>query len=296
MLSPVTMASVPSISLGGSRNRVVVFRLLRKYFYYLLSVFELLFGFENPILLLKIFLNLTRPGVKTIRLRRYGLQFRVRGAMDVWSIKETFLDRFYEKYGFAIQPNWKIIDIGAGIGDYTLYAAASRPDTRIFSFEPYPDSFNLTQENLRLNAIKNVIVFDEAISAESGEILLDLAGGEPLQFQSHIKKSVNAGKHLTIKSLSLADALADLQMDTCDLLKLDCEGAEYSILFNAPQPALESIQRIVMEYHDNLTRYNHGDLARFLKERGFQVETFPNPVHSHLGYLRAHRKIKKGDL
>jgi len=209
--------------------------------------------------------------------------------MDVWSIKETFLDRFYEKFGFLIQPSWKIIDVGAGMGDYTLYAAMAQPSGHVFAFEPFPESFILMQENLQLNGITNVQAFDEAIGAETGELLLDLTGGEPLQFQSH-HKIVEVEKSLYVKSLSLLDALTKLGLESCDLLKMDCEGAEYSILFTTPLSVLERIQRIVMEYHDNVTQYNHIDLARFLYERGFHIETFPNPVHSHLGYLRAIRK------
>jgi FkbM family methyltransferase len=265
-------------------------RLLRKYSYYLWSVFELLWGIENPIQIVKIFLNLIQPGLRTIRLRRQNLQFRVRGAMDVWSVKETFLDRFYEKYGFAIQPGWNIIDVGAGIGEYTLYAALAQPGIHLFSFEPYTESFVLMQENLAINAVTNVQVFNEAIGAATGELILDLAGGEPLQFQSHPDKTARIGNGVTVNSLSLADALAKLNLESCDLLKLDCEGAEYPILFSAPQTVLDRIQRIVMEYHDNLTHYTHADLAAFLQARGFEVETFPNPVHSHLGYLRAQRK------
>jgi len=280
----------PSISLAELISQVVVLRLLRKYSYYLLSIFRLLFSFDNPILLVKIFLNPAQPGIKTIRLRSRGLQFRIRGAMDVWSIKETFLDRFYEKYGFTIQPHWKIIDIGAGIGDYTLYAAVTQPNIQVFSFEPYHPSFVLMQENLRLNTVTNAQVFNDAIGAASGELMLDLTSGEPLQFQSYLKQAVNIEKSLSVRSLSLADAFAMLEIDSCDLLKLDCEGAEYSILFGTPQPVLELIQRVVMEYHDNMVQYNHNDLTRFLNERGFRVETFPNPVHSHLGYLRAIRK------
>lgn len=265
-------------------------RSLRKYSYYLSSIFELLIGFDNPLIISKIYLNRATSGLKTVCLRSRGLQFRVRGAMDVWSIKETFLDGFYEKYGFTIQPNWKIIDIGAGIGEYTLYAAIAQPGSRVFSFEPYPESFALMQENLRLNGIANVKFYNEAIDAETGELILDLTGEEPLQFQSHLKKDVNIQKSLLVKSLSLVDALARSELDSCDLLKLDCEGAEYSILFSAPQSVLERIQRIVMEYHDHLIQHNHRELITFLSERGFQVETFPNPVHAHLGYLRALRK------
>ena len=275
---------------AGWVSKVVVFPALRKYSYYLLSILELFFGFDNPVLLTRIFLNLTPPGIQTVRLRKRGLQFRVRGAMDVWSIKETFLDRFYEKYGFTIQPHWKIIDIGAGLGDYTLYAAVTQPASQVFAFEPYPESFGLMQENLRLNAISNVQAFDQAIGAASGELVLDLSSGEPLQFQSRLTQAVHVEKSLSVSSLSLVDALAKLGLGSCDLLKLDCEGAEYAILFGAPQPVLEHIQRIVMEYHDDPNQYNHADLTRFLTERGFEVDTFPNPVHAHLGYLRAIRK------
>jgi FkbM family methyltransferase len=267
-----------------------VSHLIRMYSYYLLSIVRLLIGFHNPILLAKIFLNPRDSRVKEVRLRTNGLQFRVRGAMDVWSIKETFLDRFYEKYGFTIQPGWKILDIGAGIGEYTLFAAVLRPENQVFSFEPYPQSFALMQENLHLNKVSNARAFDQAIGGSTGEMVLDLTGGEPLQFQSHRTQAAPVEKGLSVNALSLADAFAMLEIESCDLLKLDCEGAEYAILFDTPRSVLELIQRIVMEYHDNVVQYTHRDLARFLDEQGFKVEMFRNPVHSYLGYLRAVRK------
>jgi FkbM family methyltransferase len=268
---------------------VSVVRLFRKYSYYLASVFRLLLGFENPLLVVKIFLGRRQTAVETVRLRGRGLQFKVRGAMDIWSIKETFLDRFYETRGFAVQPGWKVVDIGAGIGEYPVYVAVMQPGGRVFAFEPYPQSFALMQENIRLNALTNVEAFDRAIAASTGELVLDLTGGEPLQFQSHAADVTPLEKGLTVQALSLSDAFAMLELDSCDLLKLDCEGAEYEILLGAPQPVLEHIQRIVMEYHDNTVPYNHTDLKRFLSERGYRVDTFPNPVHAHLGYLRAIR-------
>lgn len=268
---------------------MIVSRFLRKYSYYLLSIFRLLLGFENPLLLVKIFLKLESPGVKTVRLRGRGIQFKVRGAMDIWSIKETFLDRFYEKYGFALRPGWKVIDVGAGIGDYTLYAAAARRDVHVYAFEPFPESHALLQENLHLNRVGNVQAFDKAIAAASGVLVLDLAGGEPLQIQSRLEEVGKGVSSLPVDAFSLTDVFSMLTIDSCDLLKLDCEGAEYSILFGMPQSLLERTDHIIMEYHDQVVEYNHHDLARFLSERGFRVETFPNPVHSDLGYLRAKR-------
>lgn len=264
-------------------------RWFRKYSYYFASIFRLLLGFQNPLSIVKIFLNPGQSVVETVRLRSRGLQFNVRGAMDVWSIKETFLDRFYERRGFAVGPGWKVIDIGAGIGEYPVYVALMQPEARVFAFEPYPVSYALMQENIRLNALANVQSFDRAVAATTGELVLDLTGGEPLQFQSHASNASPLEEGLTVQALSLSDAFAMLDLDSCDLLKLDCEGAEYEILFGAPQPVLKHIQRIVMEYHDNIVKYNHTDLKRFLSERGYRVDTFPNPVHAHLGYLRAIR-------
>ena len=268
---------------------MIVLRLLRKYSYYFASILKLLLGIQNPLLIIKIFLRPGQTSIETIHLRGSKLKFKVRGAMDVWSIKETCLDRFYETRGFVVQPGWKVIDIGAGIGEYPLYVAVMQPRARVFAFEPYPQSFALMQENIRLNALINVQPFDQAIAASTGELVLDLTSGEPLQFQSHDTKATRIENGLSVQALSLSDAFAMLELKSCDLLKLDCEGAEYAILFGTPHPILEHTQRIVMEYHDNIVQYNHNDLTRFLIERGYRVDTFPNPVHANLGYLRAIR-------
>lgn len=263
---------------------------VRKYSYYFVSILKLLFGFDRPLLLLRIFLTPGYREAQTMRLRSYDLQFKVRGALDIWTIKETFMDRFYEKHGFAIQPHWKVIDIGAGLGDYALYAAVTQPDAQIYAFEPFPESFTLMQENLRLNAVKNVQAFDNAIAATSGELILDLTHGEPLQFQSHATKASRIKKGLPVQAFSLADALKMLEIESCDLLKMDCEGAEYSILFSTPASVLARVERIVLEYHENIVKYMHPDLVHFLEGHGYEVETFPNLAYWYYGYLRAVRR------
>jgi FkbM family methyltransferase len=263
-------------------------RWLGKYIYYLLSVIKLLVGIKNPLLIIKIFIGKAGSDIKTIQLRRSGLKFKVRGAMDVWSIKETFLDRFYERYGFVIQPGWNVLDIGAALGEFTLFAAHAATDMRVFAFEPFPQSVVLLNDNIRLNNTPSVQVFPEAVAAKNGTLTLDLTSGEPLQFQSHADLPT-ASSQITVNAAALSDLFARLDVQSFDLVKMDCEGAEYDIFFNTAPDALKHIRRIVMEYHDNATSYTHLDLVRFLSEQGFVVETFTNPVHGYLGYLRASR-------
>ncbi len=42
-----------------------------------------------------------------------------------------------------------------------------------------------------------------------------------------------------------------------------------------------------MEYHDQVTPHDHGDLDRFLVKKGFSTRVTPNVAHDDLGYLYA---------
>jgi hypothetical protein len=44
-----------------------------------------------------------------------------------------------------------------------------------------------------------------------------------------------------------------------------------------------------MEYHDLDDVREHRGLSRLMERGGYRVETFPNPVHTWTGYLRAWR-------
>lgn len=264
---------------------------LRKYPYYVGSIINLLTRFDDPVLILKIFMGQHKPESAQVRLRKSGLRFNVRGAMDIWSIKETFIDRFYERFGTPISDGWTIIDIGAGIGDFTIFSAYQHPSNRVFAYEPFAQSFSLLCENLRLNRLDNALVFAQAVSGQSGLVQLDTSGGEPLQIQSGETAVAGDGEDCgsLVSSVNLADVLAQNEIKRCNLLKLDCEGAEYAILFNAGSEDLRSIDRIVMEYHEGVTEYDHTDLERFLIESGYCVRITPNYVHNNLGYLYADR-------
>ena len=261
---------------------------MNKYTYYLFSIYKLLTGVKNWPLVVRIFMKIAPPSPYRIELRQSGLQLKARGVMDIWSIKETFLDRFYERFGTRIEDGWTVVDIGGGIGDYTLFAALANPHGKVFAFEPFPESFALLQENLAANRAANVQAFAEAIWSQAGDLKIDSSAGEPGQF---ISRSTDAqvDQSTRVPSISLEQAFARLQIERCDLMKVDCEGAEYPILFNTPDRVLGRVQRIVMEYHDSVTSYTHSDMQEFLSAKGYAVRVVQNYVHADLGYLYAWR-------
>jgi FkbM family methyltransferase len=265
---------------------------MRKYVYYLVSIFELLTGLSRPFRQIALFLRAEDPAdpapVQTFHLRRAGLDFSVRGKMDLWSVKETFLDRFYEKVGVPVGDGWTVLDIGAGIGEFTLFALHQGKGSRVFAFEPFPESFSLLQKNIRQNKMDGVVVFQQGIWSESGKLALDISQGEPLQLRSQAV-AVPASQHVVVDCISIGDLFQNLNLSKVDLVKLDCEGAEYPILYHCPDELFERIDRIVMEYHDSAAPNCHSDLVQFLKAKGYRVHSVPNVVHRDIGYLFASR-------
>lgn len=249
--------------------------------YYLASLPTLLRGVRNWPLLPALLLRwpVSAP-VLDVRAAG-GLRFRVRSFMDAWIIKETCLDRDYERLGAALQPDWTVVDIGAGLGDFTVYAARRCPRGQVYAYEPFPESFALLQENLRLNGLSNVRAYPQAVGGAAAGALSLYTTGAAVQ---HRTAGAAAGPAVVVESLTLAAVLAELPR--CDLLKLDVEGAEYEILFTAGE-ALSKVRRLSMEVHDGVTGHTRADLAQFLRERGFRVNLYPNPAHAQLGFLFA---------
>ena len=263
---------------------------LRTAGYYLKSILEMTVNFKNMLCLWPTFLT-QRPGkIRMVQLRRPPLRIKVRGRMDIWSVKETFLDQFYTLYGEAIMDGWTIVDVGAGVGDFSLYAGYGRPKAVVYALEPFEESYRLFMENLTLNAVDNVVTFQLALWGQSGDLALDLSGGEPLQISSQgIGQTPDFTGLDVVQALSLHDFLKSERIDRVDLMKMDCEGAEYEILMQAPREVHEKIDRVIMEYHDLSKVKNHQVLTAFFEELGYHVRCVENKVHEDIGYLFAAR-------
>jgi len=257
-----------------------------RWFYYLSSIPTLLVGVRNWPSVVAMFLGLPARRPLIIELRN-GCRFKVRSAMDIWIIKETCLDRDYERCSVDIEDGWTILDIGAGLGDFAILVAREHPHSAVYAYEPFPESFVLFQENLTLNRISNVRAFPHAIGAQSGPMCLDTGPRAAVQ-HSTARASANSNEEaVQVLGTTLGRVFEDLGLQRCDFLKMDCEGAEYDILFNTSKEVLCKIKHIALEYHDGITAFSHADLVLFLEEKGLRVKTYPNPVHPELGFLYA---------
>ena len=256
--------------------------------YYLQSILTLSRGISNRGVLYKLLLKLPLDRPFQVHLRN-GTRFSALTLLDVWVLKETILDRTYELAGVPMQKGWTLVDIGAALGDFTVWSAQQVNPGRVIAVEPSPTSVELLEENVHLNGLENVSICEDAVGSENGTSFLNMVTGEAALHST--ADSSSSARRIEVKTLTLETLFEQNDVTACDYLKLDCEGAEYDILMHARPELLDRIARICMEVHDGVTVYSRHDLQRFLERNGYVVRVTPNPVHDHLAYLYAERLL-----
>jgi len=216
-----------------------------------------------------------------LRLRNGVVIGGAPGALIVPLYKEIW---YRDEYGLRSDPlpaGASVIDVGANIGMFAVYAAVAAGARRVWAFEPFPESFALLCRNAEQNHLAAIAPRRFALAGQSGERELFLAG-------RHGTNSLfgTDGERVRIECLSLADVFAREPIERCDFLKLDCEGAEYEILLGAPAEVLARIDRIALEYHDAKTTHTHDELRARLEAHGFTVASRDH-LPSRSGYLFA---------
>lgn len=256
--------------------------------YHLTSIPVLLAGFREWGAMARALLRPSGGRPFTVTLRRSGLRFRVRSAMDVWVLRETCLGREYEQFGTELRDGWTYLDVGAAFGDFAVWVAHRFPRSTVYACEPFPQSFDLLQHNLALNRIGNVKPLPYALGARSGPMRLYPSSAQAVEF-STVRAAPHAEGH-EVQGISLDDLFRTLSLERCDFLKMDCEGAEFEILFAANPRTLGRIQHLCLEYHDGVTKHSHEDLAQYLTQHGFAVRHKANRAWRGLGLLSAERE------
>ena len=210
---------------------------------------------------------------KIIKLRKQSTDLMA--LIHVWLIEE------YKKSGFQINQNDVVLDVGAHIGLFTLYASQFCTKGLIYSFEPVQENFELLSENIKTNNLEQVKFFNLAVSHSNDPIKLYINDDE----SGHSMFS-QSSQNLMVNSISLKKIFDDNKIEYCNFLKLDCEGAEYEIIKNLPLSYFEKIDKMIIEYH--MADSNPElliELKKILTDQNFKIETkslFPN-----IGFLYA---------
>ena len=200
-----------------------------------------------------------------------GIKCIIRNKSDSLVFLENFfLDSYDREEGFTIKENDTVVDIGAHIGYFTIYAAKKANKGKILSFEPSRESFKVLKNNLKINNIQNVNVENIGVRNESGTSTLYVDEDNEIG-NSMFSNDKNLIKE-NVQVTSITEIIKKYNIKSIDLLKLDCEGAEYEIILKLPINILNKIKKISMEVH-KIDNFDIKDIEKFLAENNFQVKT-----------------------
>ena len=110
--------------------------------------------------------------------------------VDARFIEEIITQRCYEPSSeFEIHEDGIIIDLGANIGVFTLYAAQRASNRLVISVEPGQENFSLLGDNVNGCGMENIKFINAAVSDFTGETRLELSkqSGEGTCFTSKVR-------------------------------------------------------------------------------------------------------------
>lgn len=190
------------------------------------------------------------------------------GTQDFMAYEEVVEDNEYELPDSFFQTD-VIIDVGAHIGSFAM-ACMARGARDIRCYEPAADNFPVLRRNVPTAQAHNVAVWASGPN-QPHSLLID-RHQERSTAMSYTTPYYNG---TPVPCIALDDILADVR--ECRLLKLDCEGAEYSILFTSRR--LRQCREIVGELHHDFEFMGRTtpDLKRHLERQGFEVTVKIHP-------------------
>jgi FkbM family methyltransferase len=164
-----------------------------------------------------------------------------------------------------------VLDLGANIGAFSLYASKCRSAQQVYAFEPVSSTFDVLQANLRANSIENVKAFCKGIGGNTGRRTIHL--GVTSQHSSLIYRgssTYESGLTEEVEIVTLDQLFDDLQLDEVDMAKMDCEGGEVEAILAASDETLRRIKHLSLEYHFPADISNEVEFFGRLARAGFK--------------------------
>ncbi len=206
----------------------------------------------------------------------YGLYFSKDGLLifrisDYFAVHDVFEAEAYDRFS-SIEPDFKIVDVGAHIGTFTLHCAKRASQGLVVAVEPCPSTFRLLKLNIRINGLRNVVPVKLALSSSEGSFHLFIdsqSTGNSMIPSLAMRKKMP--KSILVKAITFEHLLKNNSTLFFDLVKIDVEGAELSVLLGCNK-ALAQCKRFVIASYHSPTEAN--EIESFLKNKAYFTKRY----------------------
>lgn len=205
---------------------------------------------------------------------RTGWQLEVPRRM-LPTYKECFFDTTYTK-GFPVftRSPAVVVDIGANVGYFSFSVFAQYPQAKLIAFEPIAANFQLLQQYQQKHPQFDLQIFHQAVNGDGTPLTLHYDAKDAFTTAATLFDHAEQPDTITVPATTLTAIMEDHQLSYIDWLKLDCEGAEYDILYQTPAQILQSIQKMSIETHTGKGIHENLEaLQQWLAQQGFTVRS-----------------------
>lgn len=162
------------------------------------------------------------------------------GTSDESIIQTVLVEQ--REYAFPPMKPHIIFDIGANIGVLSVILANIYPDAKIYAFEPVKENFELLKENVA--SYKNVAPLHMGLGNKT-ETKYIHKSTDPSNLGGFSTFITDGDEHEEITIIDTAKFCE--KVGTPDLIKIDCEGAEFDILTSIPD--IKKVKWVTGELH-----------------------------------------------
>lgn len=161
-----------------------------------------------------------------------------------------------------------ILDIGANIGAAMIFFKSVYPNAKIVCFEPIPSNMSILQKNI--TNYSNIEAHEVALSSSNGTLnmIASPGAGNEGGWSMFQRGAKGDEKTITVQSYHSGEYLENIGINSPDLIKVDTEGAEKSILMSLHSSQLSNTKYITGELHGE----RDFELLDWLEQQGFDIE------------------------
>jgi FkbM family methyltransferase len=227
--------------------------------------------------------------------KKFNFQIKNFGQIEVdktmmGPFRENFLDDIYFRYipneVFENKPHPLVIDIGANVGFFSLATFLKFPKSEIYSFEPHPYCFKVMSNYKQTFEHYTWNLFKKAVSDQDAEIKLNTSTVSGFTTMASVFDNGIKHKGFLAKTIKLDSFITKNSITNIDFIKIDCEGAEYSIIYNLSKDSFDKINSLCIETHRGEKKNQNIDfLNSYLTQMGFTTKVLDEAGYT--GYIWA---------
>jgi len=178
-----------------------------------------------------------------------------------------------DQIDFSDSADGLVLDVGAQIGIASVVLSRLHRG-KILCIEPVPENCRFLQKNLEANQVTNAVIVPAALMGQDGFAEFEIDPNSSVAGRAAGLMATDPRvftQTLRVKSVTLRTALKDFPSQAIHLIKMDCEGGEYSIVDQITPELQARIRNMTFEVHDLDRTHNVGALTKKLERLGYRI-------------------------